>query len=180
MRGYHRDEPTTREVLSADGWLATGDTGMLTLDGNLVVLGRSRHTITLRSGEHLEPEPLETLIAESPFIQDAVVVGEGREGPAVLVVPALEELARWASERGIPFDDGRELVHNPAVFRFYQEEVQARVAAGGMSLPGGRMPRLALLPSRFEVGRELTRTHSKRREVIARLHESVIERLYRS
>ncbi|MCX7031861.1 MAG: AMP-binding protein [Spirochaetes bacterium] len=180
MRGYYRDEPATREVLSADGWLATGDMGMLTLDGNLVVLGRSQHTITLRSGELLEPEPLETLIAESPYIQDAVVVGENREGPAVLVVPALEELARWASERGIPFDDGRELVHNPAVFRFYQEEVQARVAAGGLSLPGGRMPRLALLPSRFEVGRELTRTHSKRREVIARLHEGVIERLYRS
>ncbi len=180
MRGYYRDEPATREVLTADGWLATGDVGMLTLDGNLVVLGRSRHTITLRSGERLEPEPLETVIAESPYIQDAVVVGENREGPAVLVVPAMEELARWASERGIPFDDGRELVHNPAVFRFYQEEVQARVAAGGLGLPGGRLPRLALLPSRFEVGRELTRTHSKRREVIARLHEGVIERLYRS
>lgn len=180
MRGYHRDEAATREVLSPDGWLETGDMGMLTLDGNLVVLGRSRHTITLRSGERLEPEPLEALISESPFVHDAVVVGENREGPAVLVVPALEELARWASERGIPFDDGRELVHNPAVFRFYQEEVQARLAAGGLALPGGRMPRLALLASRFEVGRELTRTHSKRREVIARLHEGVIERLYRS
>ena len=180
MHGYHRDEAATREALSADGWFATGDMGMLTLDGNLVVLGRSRHTITLRSGERLEPEPLETLIAESPYVQDAVVVGENRDGPAVLVVPELEELARWASERGIPFDDGRELVHNPAVFRFYQEEVQARLAAGGLGLPGGRMPRLALLPSRLEVGRELTRNHSKRREVIARLHEGVIERLYRS
>jgi long-chain acyl-CoA synthetase len=180
MRGYHRDEAATREVLSADGWFATGDMGMLTLDGNLVVLGRSRNTITLRSGERLEPEPLEALIAESPYVQDAVVVGENREGPAVLVVPALEELARWASERGIPFDDGRELIHNPAVFRFYQEELQARLAGGGLALPGGRMPRLALLASRFEVGRELTRTHSKRREVIARLHEGVIERLYRS
>lgn len=180
MRGYYRDDAATREVLSTDGWFATGDMGLLTLDGNLVVLGRSRHTITLRSGERLEPEPLEALIAESPYVQDAVVVGENREVPAVLVVPMLEELARWASERGIPFDDGRELVHNPAVFRFYQEEVQARLAGGGLSLPGGRMPRLALLPSRFEVGRELTRTHSKRREIIARLHEGVIERLYRS
>jgi len=180
MLGYHRDDAATREVLSNDGWFATGDMGLLTLDGNLVVLGRSRHTITLRSGERLEPEPLEALIAESPYVQDAVVVGENREVPAVLVVPMLEELARWASERGIPFDDGRELVHNPAVFRFYQEEVQARLAGGGLALPGGRMPRLALLPSRFEVGRELTRTHSKRREIIARLHEGVIERLYRS
>ncbi len=181
MRGYHRDEAATREVLSADGWLATGDVAIQTLDDNLVVLGRGRQTITLRSGEQLDPEPLEELIAESPYVQDVVLVGENREGPAVLVVPELGELARWAAERGIPFDDGRELVHNPAVFRFYQEEVQARLAAGGLGLPGGRMPRLALLPSRFEVSRDPSRAGSHpRRELIARQNAGIIDRLFRS
>jgi long-chain acyl-CoA synthetase len=180
MRGYHRDEAATREVLSADGWLTTGDIAIQTLDDNLVVLGRGRQTITLRSGEQLDPEPLEALIAESPYVQDAVLVGENREGPAVLLVPELGELARWAAERGIPFDDGRELVHNPAVFRFYQEEVQARLAAGGLGLPGGRMPRLALLPSRFDVSRDLSRAGHPRRELIARQHAGIIDRLFRS
>ena len=75
---------------------------------------------------------------------------------------------------------GEEPHGNPAIFRFFQEEVQARLVNSGIHLPGGRAARIALLPARFEVGRELTRNLGKRREVIAELYAGVIERLYRS
>jgi long-chain acyl-CoA synthetase len=178
MQGYYKDPAATRDILRPDGWLDTGDVGTMTIDGNLLVTGRARNTIVLATGERVEPEPIETVIQESPYVQEAVVVGDDRENVGVLVVPAIDALHRWASSRGITASDA-ELVHNPAVFRFYQEEVQGRLAAGGIALPGGRAPRLALLPARFEVGRELTRTLSKRRPVIAEMYAPVIERLFR-
>jgi long-chain acyl-CoA synthetase len=178
MQGYYRDPAATREMMTADGWLDTGDVGLRTIDGNLMITGRAQSAIVLRSGERVEPEPLETVVQESPYIQEAVVVGDARDNLGILVVPAMDALRPWASSRGIHASD-TELVHNPAVFRFYQEEVQARLAASGLDLPGGRAARLALLPATFEVGRELTRTLSKRRLVIAELYAPVIEALFR-
>ena len=179
MQGYYKDPAATRDMLTPDGWLDTGDIGTQTIDGNLMITGRVRNAIVLASGERVEPEPIETVIQESLYVQEAVVVGDDREHIGILVVPAMDALRVWAATRGIAADDA-ELVHNPAVFRFYQEEVQSRLAANAIVLPGGRVPRLALLPTRFEVGRELTRTLSKRRPVIVEMYRPIIERLYRS
>lgn len=180
MQGYYKDPAATRDILSPDGWLDTGDLGMRTIDGNLLITGRMRNAIVLRSGERIEPEPIETVIKESPYVQEAVVVGDKRENPGILIVPSVDTLRVWAASRGIEASDDAELIHNPAVFRFLQEEVQSRLINNGITLPGNRAARLALLPARFEIGRELTRTLSKRREVIAEMYAPVIERLYRS
>ncbi len=180
MQGYYKDPAATRDILSPDGWLDTGDLGMRTIDGNLMITGRMRNAIVLRSGERIEPEPIETVIQESPYVQEAVVVGDRRENPGILIVPSTDTLRLWAASRGIEASDDAELIHNPAVFRFLQEEVQSRLINNGITLPGNRAARLALLPARFEIGRELTRTLSKRREVIAEMYAPVIERLYRS
>ena len=180
MLGYYKDPAATRQLLSADGWLKTGDSGIFTVDGNLVITGRMKHAIVLRSGERVEPEPIEMVIQESPYVQEAVLVGESRDSPGLLIVPNREMLRKLADSRRIPGADLKELVRNPAVFRFYQEEVQSQLVNNGIYFPGGKAPRIALLPSEFEIGRELTRTLTRRREVIAALYGGVIERLYRS
>ncbi len=180
MVGYYKDPVSTRQILSADGWLDTGDSGLLTVDGNLVITGRTKHTIILASGERVEPEPIEMVIKESPYVQEAVVVGDRREGLGLLVVPNMDALRRLAEARRIEWSDERDLASNPAIYRFFQEEVQGRLVNSGIHFPGGRAARIALLPTRFEIGRELTRMLSKRREVIAEMYAGVIERLYRS
>jgi len=180
MLGYYKDPVSTRAMLSTDGWLNTGDTGILTVDGNLVITGRMKHAIVMRSGERVEPEPIEMVIQESPYVQEAVVVGESRDSLGLLIVPNRESLQRFAESRRIPWADQKELVGNPAVYRFYQEEVQSRLVSNGIYFPGGKAPKIALLPADFEVGRELTRTLTKRRELIAELFGGVIDRLYRS
>ncbi len=68
MLGYYKDPVATRQLLSADGWLKTGDSGILTVDGNLVITGRMKHAIVMRSGERVEPEPIEMVIQESPYV----------------------------------------------------------------------------------------------------------------
>ncbi|HVP18302.1 MAG TPA: AMP-binding protein [Spirochaetia bacterium] len=180
MMGYYKDPVSTRQILSADGWLDTGDTGILTVDGNLVITGRTKNTIFLASGERVEPEPIEMVVQESPYIQHAVVVGDRRDSLGLLLVPNMDALRRLAEARRIDWSDEGELVSNPAICRFFQEEVQARLVNGGIHFPGGKAARIALLPTRFEIGRELTRTLSKRREVITEMYAGVIERLYRS
>ena len=180
MLGYYKDPVATRQILSADGWLNTGDTGILTVDGNLVITGRMKHTIVMRSGERVEPEPIEMAIQESPYVQAAVVVGDSRDALGLLIVPNMDALRRFAESRRIQWTDQKELVGNHAVYRFFEEEVQSRLVENAIHFPGGKAAKIALLPSDFEVGRELTRTLSKRREVIAELYEGVIERLYRA
>jgi len=180
MMGYYKDPVSTRQILTADGWLDTGDSGLFTYDGNLVITGRTKHAIVLGSGERVEPEPIEMVVQESPYVQAAVVVGDRRDTLGLLIVPNMDALRRLAESRRISWTDERDLTGNPAVYRFFQEEVQARLVNSGIHFPGGRAARIALLPARFEVGRELTRNLSKRREVIADLYAGVIERLYRS
>ncbi len=180
MTGYYKDPVSTRQILTADGWLDTGDSGLFTYDGNLVITGRIKHTIVMGSGERVEPEPIEMVIQESPYVQAAVVVGDRRDSLGLLIVPNMDTLRRLAESRKISWNDEKDLAGNPAIYRFFQEEIQARLVNGGIHFPGGRAARIALLPTRFEVGRELTRNLSKRREVIADLYAGVIERLYRA
>lgn len=78
MLGYYKDPAATRQLLADDGWLSTGDSGIFTVDGNLVITGRMKNAIVLRSGERVEPEPIEAVVQESPYVQEAVVVGENR------------------------------------------------------------------------------------------------------
>ncbi len=180
MLGYYKDQKSTDEIITADGWLSTGDSGALTLDGNLVVTGRMKNTIVLGSGERVEPEPIELAVQESPYVQEAVVVGNKRDTVGLLIVPNIDALRRFADSKKISYADFADLVRNPLVYRLFQEEVQMRLLNRGIGFPGGRAAKLAILPSGFEIGRELTRTLSKRREVIAGMYGNVIERLYRS
>jgi long-chain acyl-CoA synthetase len=180
MLGYYKDPVATHQLINSDGWLATGDSGILTIDGNLVITGRTKHAIILRSGERVEPEPIEMVIQESPYVREAVLVRGGRDALGLLIVPDREALRRLAETRRIRWSDPKDLIANPAVYRFYQEEVQAQLTANGVSFPGGVVPKIALLGSDFEVGRELTRTLSKRREVITELYGNLIEKMHRS
>jgi long-chain acyl-CoA synthetase len=180
MLGYYKDPVATHQLVSTDGWLATGDSGILTIDGNLVITGRTRHAIVMRSGERVEPEPIEMVIQESPYVREAVLVRGSRDSLGLLIVPDHEALRRLAETRRIRWSDPKDLIANPAVHRFYQEEVQTQLTANGVSFPGGAVPKIALLGSDFEVGRELTRTLSKRREVITELYGSLIEKMHRS
>ena len=180
MQGYYKDAAATEQLLSADGWLDTGDSGILTVDGNLVITGRMRACPgdafgrAGGAGTHRDGDP------GSPYVQEAVLVGDRRESLGLLIVPNMDWLRRFADSRRVHWGDPKDLVGNPAVNRFFQEEVQAHLVNSGVHFPGGTAPRIALLPSAFEVGRELTRTLSKRREVITAMYGGVIEKMYRS
>ncbi|MEM9594681.1 MAG: AMP-binding protein [Acidobacteriota bacterium] len=93
MRGYWRQPEATARVLSADGWLLTGDFGRLDDHGNLFLTGRKGETLILSTGRRVSTRAIEETLAQSPFVDQAVIFGEGRPYLCALLVPDLEALA---------------------------------------------------------------------------------------
>ncbi len=94
MKGYYKDEESTKKVMTNDGYFITGDLGWLTKQDNLVLVGRLKETIVLSSGENVEPVPIEEAILLSPYIDQIVLVGQDRNGVGALVVPSKEALEK--------------------------------------------------------------------------------------
>ncbi len=90
MKGYLNNELATKDVLSKDGWFDTGDLGFLIPNGSLFITGRAKDTIVLSSGENIEPNPLETEILSSEFINQIQLVGQDKKSLTALVVPNIE------------------------------------------------------------------------------------------
>ncbi len=90
MKGYLNNELATKDVLSKDGWFDTGDLGFLIPNGSLFITGRAKDTIVLSSGENIEPNPLETEILSSEFINQIQLLGQDKKCLTALVVPNVE------------------------------------------------------------------------------------------
>ena len=90
MKGYLNNISATKDVLSKDGWFDTGDLGFLIPNGSLVITGRAKDTIVLSSGENIEPNPLETEILSSEFINQVQLVGQDKKCLTALVAPNIE------------------------------------------------------------------------------------------
>ncbi len=101
MKGYLNNELATKDVLSKDGWFDTGDLGFLIPNGSLFITGRAKDTIVLSSGENIEPNPLETEILSSEFINQIQLVGQDKKCLTALVVPNVELVKNKFSEEGL-------------------------------------------------------------------------------
>lgn len=94
MKRYYKDEEATKKMFTEDGYFITGDLGWLTLQNNLVLVGRLKETIVLSSGENVEPVPIEEAILLSPYIDQIVLVGQDQNGVGALIVPSKEALEK--------------------------------------------------------------------------------------
>ncbi len=119
MKGYWRDEAATAEVLR-DGWFYTGDIGEIDADGYLKITDRKKHIIVTSGGKNIAPLPIENLIHESPFVEQAMIVGEKRPFLIAIIVPDFSKLKEFAAENGIKAANNRELITNKEIFKIYE------------------------------------------------------------
>lgn len=127
-------------------------------------------------GTRIAPQPIETRIALSPFVAQAVMIGDGRPYPIVLVVPAWETLEAWATQQGLAWTARSELLATPLVAEQMGQEVGR--ALDGIA-PTAMPQRIGLLEQEFTVERgELTPKMSVRRRVIDEAYAALIEELY--
>jgi len=175
-RGYWRNEEATRALFTPDGWLRTGDLGVLDEEGFLRVTGRKKELLVTSGGKNVAPAPLEDRIRAHPLVSQAVVVGEGRPFIAAMVTLNPESLTDWARAHG---KDGRpleQLVDDPEL----RGEIGRAIEAANLSVSRAESIReFAILPRDFTVENdELTPSLKVRRAVVNQHYAPIISAMY--
>lgn len=173
MQGYYKDPENTAKVLK-EGWMNTGDIGMVTFNDCLKILGRSKETIVLLSGENVEPVPIEGRLVESPLIDQCMVVGQDQKYLAALIVPSLEGFRL----RGLDVADPMSLAGNSKAKEALDTEVRRLISAENGFKPFERIADWRLLPKSFELGQEMTNTFKLKRHVITEKYADLILEMY--
>jgi long-chain acyl-CoA synthetase len=177
MEGYWHKPEATAAAIDADGWLHTGDVGELR-DGYLAITDRKKDLIVTSGGKKVAPQPLEARFKQNPLVAEAIVVGDGRRFPAVLIMPAFGVLEQRLAALQRPFGSREELVRRPDVIALYDEVVQALNRELAQC---DQIKRLALLPIEPTIaGGELTPTLKVRRRVIEERWHATIDAIYAS
>jgi long-chain acyl-CoA synthetase len=176
MCGYYNKPEATADALDADGWFRTGDVGLLDEDGFLKITDRKKDLIVTAGGKNIAPQPIENLAKTSKFVSNAVMIGDRRPFPIMLVVPHAEALQGWARYKGLGDGGLEQLLALPEV----QQKVEREVRKTLRDLAQFEMPkRLLLLPRDFTVDAgELTPTLKVRRRIVEQRHRESIESLY--
>jgi long-chain acyl-CoA synthetase len=176
MRGYYGQPEATAEVLK-DGWFYTGDVGYIGKNGHLYITDRKKDLFKLSNGKYVAPQLIESLLKESEFVSQVVVVGTGRKQPVALIVPDWESLNHALAEAGEKAPrDHVELSKFPAAVKIVQKDV-AKLTSELADYE--RIRRVALLPHEFSIdGGELTPTLKVKRKVIDERYGELIEDLY--
>ena len=176
MKGYFNKPEETAEVIDADGWLHTGDIGELDKDGFLRITDRKKDLIVTAGGKNIAPQPIENLARTSKFVSNAVMIGDKRRFPAMLIVPNAENLKAWAAQKQLDESDYTALLKRPEVYAKMEREL-AKVFH---HLAHYEVPKKYILLDRdFSIGSgELTPKMSVKRKAVEAANREAIEALY--
>ena len=175
MRGYYRNPDATAEAIDADGWFHTGDIGAM--DGTFLrITDRKKDIIVTAGGKNIAPQPIENTVVTNAFVSQAVMLGDKRKFPVMLVVPSWDALLRWTAHKGITTTDRSALLTDPAVVAKLDREVRGEMAG----LAKFESPKkIALLEHEFTIdGGELTPSLKVKRRVINEKYKGIIDALY--
>ncbi|MBK8695604.1 MAG: long-chain fatty acid--CoA ligase [Deltaproteobacteria bacterium] len=176
MQGYYNLPEENEKVFTADGGFRTGDMGYVDADGFLFITGRIKEQYKLENGKYVVPVPIEEAIKLSPWVLNVMVHGANRPYNVAIIVPDMEKLKAWATEKGIPTDPLPALLQHPDVLAFFRDEI----AKHTQEIKGyERVRNFALVAEDFSIDNDLLtpKMSLKRRNVVNR-YESTINTLY--
>jgi long-chain acyl-CoA synthetase len=180
FQGYYKNAEATRETLE-NGWVHSGDAGVFDKDGHLKIIDRAKDLGRLADGTLFAPKYLENKLKFSPYIKEAVCVGDARPFVAALVNIDLQSVGSWAERRNIAYTSYTDLAQKPEVYELVRQEV-ARVNGtlrDEALLRGAQIRRFLLLHKELDPDdQEITRTRKVRRGFIGQKYASLIEALY--
>jgi len=176
MQGYYKLPDATKETIDAEGWLHTGDIGELDSDGYLKITDRKKELIKTAGGKYIAPQPIEGMVKRNKFVANAVLYGDRRKFPIVLVVPNFDNLERWARERNLTYATRAELIQLPDV----QAKLEREVMSTLRELAKFETPKkVVLLENDFTIeSGELTPTLKVKRRVVEKRYKDVIDAAY--
>ena len=177
MQGYYNKPTETREAIDADGWFHTGDVGELDADGYLKITDRKKDLIKTAGGKFVAPQPIENMVRMNKYVANAVVLGDQRKFPIILIVPDFDQLARWARERNISAATPAELIAQADVKAKLEREVMGALRG----LAKFEMPKkVVLIEHDFTIeSGELTPSLKVKRRQVEKNYKELIDRAYR-
>ncbi len=173
--GYFNNKKATDETVR-DGWLLSGDAGYFDDQGRLVVIDRVKDVMQLNSGTKFSPQFLENKLKFSPYVKEAVALGQGKKFTAAIICIDMDIVGRWAESRMITYTTYMDLAAKKEIYVLIRDEI----ATINQDLPEEtRIHRFALLFKELDADDgELTRTRKVRRKVVSERYETLINTIY--
>jgi len=176
MKGYYNKPELTAKEIDADGWFHTGDIGEFVNGRFLKITDRKKEMFKTSGGKYIAPQVIENKLKEDPLVEQIMVVGADRKFPAALIVPAFDELKKWADKNGVAAKSNADLVKDEKVVKLYHDLVK-KYNQGFAQWE--QVKKEVLLPEHWTVeSGEMTPTMKVKRKVITEKNQALIEELY--
>lgn len=176
MLGYFREPEFTREVIDEQGWLHTGDIGVMVESRFLKITDRKKEIFKLSSGKYIAPQVIENKLKESIFIEQVMVIGENQKFASAIISPDFNFLHSWAARHGIHFRDNCELIQIPQILTRFQRVVNEMNKLLGQT---EQIKRFRLVCEEWTPNTgELSPTLKLRRKFLSQRYEKLIEEIF--
>ena len=176
MQGYYKLPEATTETIDTDGWLHTGDIGEIDSDGYLKITDRKKELLKTAGGKYIAPQPIELAVKRNKFVANAMLYGDRRKFPIILIVPNFDNLERWARERSLTYGTHAELIALADVHAKIEREVMSMLS----HLAKFETPKkVVLLEKDFTIeSGELTPTLKVKRRIVQQHYKDKIDAAY--
>lgn len=176
MKGYYQKPEETEKVFTQDGWFKTGDAGKFDENGNLFITDRIKDLMKTSNGKYIAPQQIENILTNNNYINQIVLVAEGRQFVSALIVPNFEFLEDYAKKNNFSFINREELVQKKEIIDLYKDkikELQHELS------DYEKVKKFTLMPSEFEISSgEITPTLKVKRAVVLKKYADIIEKMY--
>ncbi len=180
FQSYYKNPEASSEALK-DGWLHTGDAGIIDKDNHLIIIDRAKDVSTLANGTIFAPQFIENKLKFSPYIREVVTLGQGQEYVTAMINIDMESVGNWSEKRNIGYTSYADLSQKPEVYELISQEVKKVNASLNREeqLRGAQIKRFLILHKELDPDdAEITRTRKIRRSFIAQKYADIIDALY--
>jgi long-chain acyl-CoA synthetase len=177
MKGYYKNPDATNKALK-DGWMDTGDIGMINFKDALTLTGRAKDTVVLLGGENVEPVPIEDKLSQSDLISQVMVIGQDQKNLGAIIVPDFDKLKTWGKDNGVAEEDSAKLIDNPKVKDLFKKEIKELNSSKNGFKSFEQVTPFFLITKPFEVGDELTNLFKLKRHIITEKYKEQIKKIY--
>lgn len=176
MKGYYNKPEETAAVFTPDGWFKTGDAGAFDAEGNLTITDRIKDLMKTSNGKYVAPQPIENLLSDNNYVQQVMLVAEGKPYVTALIVPNFEFLTEKLNELNIPFTNWQDIVSQQKVKALYQQKIDdVQQSLSGYE----KVKKFTLMPAEFEISSgEITPTLKIKRNIIQQKYRDLIDKMY--
>lgn len=176
MKGYYKNPQETAKIFTEDGWMKTGDAGVIDAGGHLTITDRIKDLMKTSNGKYIAPQPIENMFSNNSYINHILLIADDKPFVSALIVPNFETLEEKLKTMNIPFTNWKEIVDNEKIHAFYHQLIDdIQVNLSGFE----KIKKFILMPADFEIqSGEITPTLKIKRNIVLEKYADKINLIY--